>query len=121
MKKLLILALLPLMMAATFPADLSLSWTNASQYTDGSLIEAGDLVSVRVDCYRNGNPVPMFSSTVPVTGVGAAQSETFVGAILQPGNYECYGVSILFDGTESDPSIPEFLKYTGKPNPPVFN
>ena len=107
--------------AATFPADLTLSWTNASQYTDGTQIEAGDLFEVRIDCYRHDDPTtPVLSERRAVTGEGLSQSETYVAAIPRPGTYTCYGFSIVVDGTESDPSNGASKKYIGKPTPPVI-
>jgi hypothetical protein len=104
-----------------FPQDLTLSWTNADQYEDGSLIEAGDLVSVRIECFRNNATVPIISQTFPVTGEGQPQTETIVGAIPQPGTYSCVGYSIIFDDTESVASAPATKKYTGRPKPPSNN
>jgi hypothetical protein len=101
-----------------FPADLTLSWTNATQYEDGTLIEAGDLTHVRIQCTRNNETTPTINTSFPVTGEGLAQSETMIGAIPRPGTYECVGFSVIFDGTESRPSGTVTKKYTGKPNPP---
>ena len=120
MKKLLFLLFLsPYAFAANFPADISLSWQNADSYTDGTLIEVGDLTSVRVECFRQDDSVtPTFTATVPVTGEGLPQSEVFVGVIPKPGTYTCYGYSIVVDGTESDASNSADKKYIGKPLPP---
>ena len=101
-----------------YPRDITLSWENASQYTDGTFIEAGDLTSVRVECFRQNDVNPAFTSTVEVTGEGLPQSEVFVGVIPQPGTYNCVAYSIIFDGTESDPSTEASRKFTGKPLPP---
>ena len=123
MKKLLILTLLFSASAFAqqdYPRDITLSWVNASQYEDGSTIEAGDLTNVRIECFRNNDTSPAFTSTVAATGEGASQSETFVGVIPQPGTYECVGYSIIFDGTESVASASAVRKYTGKPKPPGF-
>ena len=120
MKKLIVLLLLPVVALAQqlFPAALTLSWTNASQYEDGSTIEAGDLASVRVECTRNNDTVPTFTATVPATGEGLPQSEVFDSAIPNPGTYTCVAFSILFDGTESVASNSTEKKYTGRPKPP---
>ena len=121
MRKLIFLTtLLPFVALAQqlFPADLTLSWTNASQYEDGTAIAAGDLASVRVECVRNNDTTPTFTATVPVTGEGQPQSETFTGAIPNPGTYTCVAYSILFDGTESVASNSAEKKYTGRPRPP---
>ena len=101
-----------------YPRDITLSWTNADSYVDGTAIEPGDLESVRVECYRNQDTIPSVSRTVPATGEGAAQSETFSGVIPSPGTYRCVAFSIVVGGAESDPSGDAFKKYTGKPLPP---
>ena len=104
-----------------YPRDITLSWTNASQYEDGSLIEAGDLTSVRVECFRNSDTAPSFTAAVPVTGEGIAQTFDFIGVIPNPGQYSCIAYSIIFDGTESIASNAVLRKYTGKPKPPVLD
>lgn len=101
-----------------YPRDITLSWTNPTQYVDGSLIEAGDLESIRVECFRSNDTVATFVSTVPDTGEGAAQSETFTGVIPGPGTYNCLAYAIVVGGAESDPSNQASKKYTGKPLPP---
>jgi hypothetical protein len=102
-----------------FPQDLTLSWTNADQYEDSSLIETGDLVSVRVECFRNNATTPIINQTFTVTGEGLPQTEVLLAAIPQPGTYECFGYSVLFDGTESVASTSATKKYTGRPKPPT--
>jgi hypothetical protein len=114
----LLLAPLTAMAQQEYPRDITLSWTNASQYEDGSLIDAGDLTEVRVECFRNNDATPSFTATVPVTGEGLSQSEIFVGVIPSPGTYRCVSYSIIFDGTESVASNSTSKKYTGKPLPP---
>mgnify|MGYP001820329325 CR=1 FL=1 len=101
-----------------YPRDITLDWVNPSQYVDGSTIELGDLDSIRVECTRNGDVAPVFVSTVPDTGEGSPQVETFVGVIPQPGTYTCVAFAIVVDGTESDPSNTASRKYIGKPLPP---
>ena len=98
-----------------FPRDITLTWTNPSEYEDGSLIEAGDLTDIRVVCYRNNNTVPIVDVTVPAAGEGLLQTETF-SVIPQPGTYVCEVYARIFDGTESvasNQSLPK--KYTGRP------
>lgn len=127
MKKLLCtIALLMLAMLAApaqaqqdYPRDITLSWTNASQYTDGTSIEAGDLTGVRIECFRQNDTVPMLTGTFVPTGEGLAQTEVFAGAIPQPGTYTCYGYSVVIGGIESDASNPASKKYVGKPQPPA--
>jgi len=102
-----------------YPRDITISWTNADQYTDGTAIEAGDLTGVRVECFRQNDTTPMLTGTFPPTAEGAPQTETFSGAIPQPGTYTCYGYSIVIGGIESDASNPAAKKYTGKPLPPA--
>lgn len=105
--------------SADYPRDVSVEWTNASEYVDGSLIQEGELEAVRIEIYRQQDAVPVFVATVPVSGVGLAQSEVFAGAVQQPGTYLIYGYSIA-GGIESDPSNSVSRKYTGKPLPPVL-
>lgn len=105
---------------ANYPRDITFTWTNASQYEDGTLIEAGDLTEVRIECVRNSDVALTFTATIPVTGEGVAQSETFTGVIPNPGTYHCVGYSIIFDGTESVASVSVARKYTGKPQSPVL-
>ena len=101
-----------------YPRDITLSWANPSTYVDGSVIEAGDLESIRVECFRQNDTIATFTSTVPDTGEGLAQSETFVGVIPSPGTYSCFAYAIVVGGAESDPSNEAIKKYTGKPLPP---
>lgn len=98
-----------------FPRAITVSWDNASEYVDGSLIEEGDLENIRIEIYRQSDTTPVFTATVPDTGEGAAQVETFAAAIPRPGTYRIEGYSIVIGGVESDPSIPLFKKYVGKP------
>lgn len=102
-----------------YPRDITLSWVNASEYVDGTSIESGDLTGVRIECFRQNDTTPILTGTFPATGEGAAQTETFVDSIPQPGTYTCYGYSIVIGGIESDPSTPAQKKYVGKPRPPT--
>lgn len=116
--------LLPAMAFAQqdYPRDITLSWTNPSLYEDGSAIEAGDLESIRVECFRGSDITPAFTSAVPDTGEGLAQSETYVAVIPRPGTYTCFAYAIVVGGAESNPSNSVNRKYTGKPLPPqTFN
>lgn len=106
--------------ATDYPRDIQVDWVNPSEYVDGSMIEAGDLVSVRIEIFRQNDTVPVFVATVPVTGEGLEQSELFAGAVQQPGTYLIYGYSIVVGGVESDASDSVSRKYTGKPLPPVI-
>lgn len=114
-----------LLLAATaqaqqdYPRDITLSWLNASEYVDGTAIEAGDLTGVRIECFRQNDTTPIVTGTFPATGEGATQTETFAGAIPQPGTYTCYGYSIVIGGIESDASNPAQRKYVGKPRAPA--
>ena len=124
MKRLFIIALLFTASSAfaqqDFPKDLTVSWTNPSLYTDDTPIEVGDLDSIRIEVYRQNDLIPVFTATVPDTGEGAAQSELFLDAIPKPGTYRIEGYAIVVGGVESDPSIPAFKKYTGKPRKITF-
>jgi hypothetical protein len=102
-----------------YPRDITLSWVNASQYVDGTTIEAGDLTNVRIECFRQNDTVPTVTGTFPATGEGLAQTETLVGAIPNPGTYTCYGYSVVVGDIESDASNPSSKKYVGKPQPPA--
>ncbi len=102
-----------------YPRDITLSWTNADSYTDGTAIEAGDLTGVRIECFRQNDTVPSVTGEFPPTGEGLAQTENLTGVIQQPGTYTCYGYSIVIGGIESDASNPAQKKYVGKPNPPA--
>ena len=104
--------------AADYPRDIALSWTNASEYVDGTSIEAGELTEVMVECYRNQETTPTFQVSVPANGVGQPQTYVFQDQIPQPGTYTCYGYSIVYDGQMSDQSNPASRKYVGKPLPP---
>jgi hypothetical protein len=102
-----------------YPRDITLSWLNADSYVDGSPIEAGDLTGVRIECFRQTDTTPILTGTFPATGEGATQTETFAGAIPQPGTYTCFGWSIVVGGIESDASSPAQKKYVGKPRAPA--
>lgn len=98
-----------------FPRDITVSWTNPDSYVDDTLIEAGDLENIRIEIYRQNDTVPVLTATIPDTGEGAAQTETFLSAIPRPGTYRIEGYAIVVGGIESDPSVPLFKKYVGKP------
>jgi len=98
-----------------YPQDITLSWENASEYVDATLIEAGDLTGVKIDCYRQNDTVPILSAIVPVTGEGLPQTETYAAAIPRPGTYRCEGFSIVIGDIYSDASAPSFKKFVGKP------
>lgn len=98
-----------------FPKDITVSWTNPDAYVDNTPIEVGDLENIRIEMYRQNDTVPVFTATIPDNGEGAAQSELFAQAVPQPGTYRIEAYAIVIGGVESDPSIPLFKKYTGKP------
>jgi hypothetical protein len=102
-----------------YPRDITLSWTNADSYVDGTPIEAGDLTGVRIECFRQNDTTPIVTGNFVPTGEGLIQSEVLTGVIPQPGTYTCYGYSVVIGGIESDPSNPASKKYVGKPNPPT--
>lgn len=107
--------------APDYPRDITLTWTNPSQYVDGSPIEAGDLESIRIECANQAQPtVLVVNETFPDNGEGAQQSNTWVGVIPNPGNYICYGWAIVVGGISSDASNPATKKYVGTPLPPVI-
>ncbi len=98
-----------------YPRDITLNWTNPSEYVDGTLMEPGDLKDIHINCYRQNDTVPMMSVSMPDNGEGMEQGETFIGAIAIPGTYKCEGFAISIDDVWSDASVPAFKKYTGKP------
>lgn len=98
-----------------YPRDITVCWTNADSYVDGTLIDTGDLVSDRIEIYRQNDTVPAFTATIPALGEGLDQCETFTSAIPQPGTYRIEGYSIVVGGIESDASESIFEKYIGKP------
>ena len=73
-----------------YPRDITLSWTNPSAYEGGAPIEAGDLETIRLECFRGSDTVATFTSAVPDSGEGLPQTEVFTAAIPQPGTYRCY-------------------------------
>jgi hypothetical protein len=103
---------------AAFPQSLTLSWTNASTYEDGTPIEAVDLTGVRIECIRANDGSLLVTATFVPTGVGLSQTETFADVINNAGTYECIGFTIVSDGTESVASNTASKKFIGKPNPP---
>ena len=106
---------------ASFPRDLTLQWTNASEYTDSTAIAAGDLTGVRLECSNNLTPtVLIVNQTVVPTGEGTVQEEIFVGVVPTAGEYTCYGWSIVADGSESGPSNASTKKVLGTPLPPFI-
>ena len=124
MKRILIIALLFVASSALaqqdFPKDLTVSWVNPSLYTDDTPIEVGDLESIRIEVYRQNDTVPVFTATIPDSGEGLPQTEVFLASIPKPGTYRIEGYAIVVGGVESDPSIPAFKKYTGKPRKITF-
>ncbi len=113
----LLLLLIPFAVNAQqdYPRDIDVSWTNPDSYVDDTAIEAGDLENIRVEIYRQNDTVPAFTATIPATGEGTVQAEVFALAIPRPGTYRLEAYAIVLGGIESDPSIPLFKKYVGKP------
>lgn len=100
---------------STYPRDAAVCWTNPSLYEDGSVIQDGDLASIRITGTRHDGS-PAFDLLEPAAVVaGSAQCATLIGAIPQPGTYEFVAYAITIDDTSSDASNSEFKKYTGKP------
>lgn len=106
---------------SSYPRDITLSWTNPSQYEDGSNIAAGDLDSVRFECSNNTTPsVLVVDASLPDNGEGAQQSNTWVDVIPAPGTYTCYAWAKVVTGAESQPSSPANKQFFGTPLPPVI-
>ena len=106
--------------ANNFPEPITLSWTLADQYVDGTTIQPGDLASTRVTCSRHDG-VEAFNEIVDLDASdlpGDSVSNIFPDSIPKPGTYTCFAFSVTIDGTESDASNAAIKKYTGKPNPP---
>ncbi len=102
----------------SYPRDVTLSWINASVYTDGAPIEPGELQAVRIEGRRNSDSVPSITATIPASGVGQAQSSTLTAAIGGPGTYSCVAFTVVIGGVESDPSSPASVKFVGRPSAP---
>lgn len=128
MKKLFAFLLLlsaPVFAQQDFPQDITVGWDNPFEYVDtvlddgtvvlGGLIEPGDLDAIRIEIYRQNDTVPVMTATIPDTGEGLSQLETFAKAIPRPGTYRIEGYAIVIGGIESDVSMPAFGKYRGKP------
>lgn len=122
MRYLFLLALLPLNAIAQqdYPRDISYCWTNPTEYEDNTLIEAGELTSVRIEVFRNGDTVPYFVQEIPATQPGVEQCETLAGAIGQPGTYVGYGYAQANGVWSVASNASNAKKYTGKPKPPSF-
>jgi hypothetical protein len=101
-----------------FPRDLTLTFTQPSEYTDGTAIEVGELVSNRFNCARQDGTVVVDESRPVTSAPGEEETAVFVGVIPQPGTYTCYAWASTADA-ESDPSNAAFKKFTGKPLPPI--
>lgn len=106
---------------SSYPRDLTLTWTNPSQYTDGGAIEAGDLESVRFECANNLTPnVFVLDASLADNGEGQVQSNTWAGVIPSSGTYTCYAWATVVDGSESGASAPALKKHLGIPMAPVI-
>ena len=106
---------------ASYPRDLTLTWTNPSMYTDGGVIEAGDLESVRFECANNLTPtVLVLDASLADNGEGQPQSNTWPGIIPGSGTYTCYAWATVVDGSESAASAPALKKHLGTPLPPII-
>lgn len=120
------LAPVVMFMAATanaqqdYPRDMTVCWTNPTNYVEGGVIEAGDLELIRLEIFRNADTVPTFTATIPDDGEGVYQCETLTGVIPNPGTYSRFAYAIVVGGDESDKQAPDFKKFTGKPNPPII-
>lgn len=105
----------PVFAQQDYPRDITVGWDNPSEYVDNTLIEPGDLEAARIEIYRQNDTIPVMTATIPDTGEGLPQLETFADAIPRPGTYRIEGYAIVIGGIESDVSVPEFAKYRGKP------
>ena len=99
-----------------YPLDVTLCWTNPTEYTDNSLIQDGDIASVRITGARHdGTALP--DQSVVSDAPGLRQCATFTGVIPQPGTYSFFAYAITVDSISSDASNQADKKYTGKPKP----
>lgn len=123
MKKLLAILVLISMpaLAADYPRDIPLSWTNPITYTDDTPILEGDLKSIYLVCFRNNDmQTPAAEVEVPINPVvGSSQSHSIVDGAAMPGTYHCFAAAITVDDLWSDLSNEKTLRYRGKPLPPV--
>jgi hypothetical protein len=99
-----------------YPRNITITYTQPTLYDDGTTIDAGELATNRFECSRHDATVVVAESR-PVTALpGGSQSEAFTGVIPQPGTYTCF-VWVSTVDTESDASLPDDQKFTGKPLP----
>lgn len=120
-----LLVCIPAQAQQDFPRDIKVCWTNADSYEDtilpdgtvllGGPIDPGDLVSDRIEIYRQNDPVPALTATIPALGEGLKQCEIFTAAIPNPGTYRIEGYSVVVGGIESEVSESIYKKYIGKP------
>ncbi len=102
---------------SSYPRDITLCWTHPTEYTDGTLIQDGDLANTRLTTDRHdGSRVS--DTMIPVVGLpGERQCATMAGSIAIPGTYTNFAYAITIDDTSSDASNPAVKKFTGKPLP----
>jgi hypothetical protein len=100
-----------------FPRDITLTWTNPTEYVDGTLIEVGDLAGTKIVCARQDGTVAI-DELVPITaGPGGVEGKAFLDLIPKPGRYTCNAFAITVEDFSSDASNDSVKKYTGKPKP----
>ena len=105
---------------SNYPRDIELSWTNPSNYVDGTSIQPGDLDFTRLVCDRHDG-VNFIDQNIPLGAdiPGGPSLVVLTGAVPKPGTYNCSAFSVTIDGTSSDASNVVAKKYTGKPVPPA--
>lgn len=102
-----------------YPRDLTLSWSQPTQYVDGTTIGAGELRGALATCWRHNSPNDFIvDEEVPAPNAGGQYSYTFVGVVPGPGTYVCGMFAVTVDDIYSDMSNTVDRKYTGKPLPP---
>jgi hypothetical protein len=112
MKK--IITLLALLLPALATADISLSWTNATSYTDGTPMPVTDLASTTAWCGAS-----LDSLTLHTTVTAPNTSATVAGTV--PGTpYVCAAAHTAKNGKTSDfsPSVSVGIPVL-KPSPPL--
>ena len=101
--------------AQEFPRDLTLTWTNPDQNTDGSAISDGELDTFTARCIDGGGAV-VVDVTQPITaGPGGGERLALDDVIPGPGEYTCSVYITNVDNVSSDPA--EVTRGYNQPGP----
>jgi len=107
--------------APSFPADITLTWTWPTLYTDDSPIQPGDLRGGIINC-DDAQGFRVIDVEIPiVTALGSPQTQVFAGAIPRPGVYTCvsYAVTILDVRSVASNTAIKTYAGSGMPHPPT--